>query len=106
MSLINALTAWAFKKDPSTNKDLSLLRVLSSTDVDTKLHTNDFVEVDKTLFYVGKSNRNDLWVVTENTGDKDLAIRYATISNNPTKTTYIDAWNDRLNLTYNRIENV
>ena len=102
MDLINAIEAWRTgHTDPDTGKPVSLLRVFSES-----FFANDVDEVSKTELYVGESTSGGQWRIKQVIGDKDLTIRYATLVNNPSKTTYALAWTDRLALTYDRIENI
>ena len=51
--------------------------------------------------YIGKSNGETTWVISRLTETgKDLAMRYADISNNELVLTYADAWTNRATLTY------
>ena len=61
--------------------------------------TNDIDEV-ATSTYIGKSNGVSWQVQKVTESGNDLSIRYATILNNPSNTTYADAWTNRLTLTY------
>lgn len=65
----------------------------------TEYFTND-LDVVGSDTYVGKSNGTD-WLVQKITesGD-DLTMRYATVLNNITRTTYALAWANRATLTY------
>lgn len=61
--------------------------------------------------FVGKQRKDGTWLVQEiaetSVGAKtSTAIRYASILNNATKTTYGSAWTDRATLTYSEIKNL
>ena len=104
---INAPESW--KKgttDPDTGEQVSLLRVLASKNTKEIFFVNDTDEISKTLLYVGEASELGVWKIKKITGDKSLVVRYATMENNPLITSYIDAWTDRLTLTYDRIENI
>lgn len=61
--------------------------------------TNDLDDVAP-ITYIGKSNGTNWEVQKVTESGSDLSIRYATIVNNPSNTTYADAWTNRLTLTY------
>jgi len=74
-----------------------------SYDPGNLLYSQDIDEVGS-ITYVGKSKQNGTWQLTKMVDSSgDLAITYASINNNATKTTYLSAWTDRLTLTYSDI---
>ena len=101
MNLINETKAWFHNL-----KGNQILRVHTSEDENETFFPNDFDEFTKTEIYSGASTPDDVWRITQIVGDKDLTIRYATISNNPAVLTYSDAWTNRLTLTYDLITNL
>ena len=56
--------------------------------------------------YVGYSS-SEVWLVAKTTETgQDLSTRYAKLENNATRTTYADAWANRLTLTYELLEDI
>lgn len=60
---------------------------------------NDLEEVGD-ITYVGIEDANAVWILKKIDESSGIAIRYATVSNNPTKITYSEAWTARASLTY------
>ena len=54
--------------------------------------TNDVVDAAATVTYVGKERADGAWWVMRLDASSGLAIRHASIANNPTVTTYAAAW--------------
>jgi hypothetical protein len=53
---------------------------------------NDLDEATVTMTYVGKERADGAWWILRLDTTSGLAIRYATITNNPTVATYTAAW--------------
>ena len=70
------------------------------TDFGKRFSTNDVEEASSSLTYVGKEDADGQWALVKIDESSDTSIQYATVSNNPTKTTYTTAWADRASLTY------
>ncbi len=51
--------------------------------------------------YIGTTKNDGIWLIKK---WESGSMRYANISNNPTKTIYSDAWTDRADLVYELIE--
>lgn len=66
----------------------------------TSFGTNNIDEYDSTTTYVGKEDKDGNWVIQKIDTSSGTSITYATETNNPTYTTYSDAWTDRTSLTY------
>lgn len=68
---------------------------------DSEYLVNDYDKASTTVEYIGKSNLSEyrIELITQGAG-ADFTIRYATIKNNPTRLTYVDAWNNRVTLIY------
>ena len=62
--------------------------------------TNDIEEVG-TITYIGKEDPAGEWFIQKVDQTSGTSIRYATVKNNPTYTTYSDGWTNRATLTYN-----
>ena len=62
--------------------------------------TNDIDEASATLTYIGKEDADGVWVIQKIDESSGLAIGYATQSNNPSVTSYAEAWANRDSLTY------
>lgn len=67
---------------------------------DDEYGLNDYEVASATITYVGKERNDGAWMVTEIDSTTGYAITYATVANNPSVTTYTDAWTDRATLTY------
>lgn len=63
--------------------------------------TNTIDEASDTLTYIGKEDGNGAWLVQKIDTSSGTVFTYATVTNNPTYTTYSDAWTARASLTYN-----
>lgn len=80
---------------------------ISSTPIATgleiqKYQTNDIDKVSDTLFYVGKESSIAEWLLVKIDTTSGAALLYASITNNPSYTTYTNAWIDRSTLTYQK----
>ena len=62
---------------------------------------NDIDEVGA-ITYIGIEDANATWIIKKLDETSGISIRYATIGNNPTQSTYTDAWTNRATLTYGR----
>jgi len=58
---------------------------------------------DGSTLYIGKSKTDGTWQISKMTGSADLNMAYASLTNNPTRTTYALAWTNRATLTYGDI---
>ena len=56
--------------------------------------------------YVGYSSSSEWLIKKMTTSGKNLTIVYAKVENNPTHTSYADAWINRLSLVYNILEEI
>jgi hypothetical protein len=63
---------------------------------------NDRIEVSDTLQYIGNEKADGTWMFQkiDGSGTSDPSLRYATVKNNPTVTSYTDALTDYATLTY------
>lgn len=76
------------------------LRVLT-TDGMSHFATNDIDKASSTVVYEGLMDNNGVWQIVQTTTDGNVtSIRFATTLNNPTVTSYGDAWTDRTDLDY------
>lgn len=85
--------------NPTSN---TLERMVQPTG-DSKYATNHLDDYTTTsVTYVGQEDKDGTWKIIkiDETGNFPV-FTYASISNNATKTTYSDAWTDRVTLTYN-----
>lgn len=99
---------WSF--DPDFNViGMELLAYDSVNDVmrrvttDSMGHfgTNDVDKNSSTVFYEGLEDLDGNWQVVKTTMSPTVTSnRFATLKNNPTVTTYTDAWTGRAGLTY------
>jgi len=64
--------------------------------------TNNIDEASSTLTYVGKEDKDGVWVIQKIDTSSGTSITYATQTNNPTYTSYSDAWTDRSLLVYSQ----
>lgn len=71
----------------------------------SKYKVNDYEQVGKTI-YAGSMDHKDNWLVKRVIEDKEIAVFYANISNNPGVGTYSSAWNRRKSLRYSAFERV
>lgn len=70
---------------------------------DTKYKTNNMDETSTaSVTYVGQEDSEANYLILKVDETSDTEITYATIVNNPTKTTYALAWTDRLTLDYKK----
>jgi hypothetical protein len=63
---------------------------------------NDYENASATVTYVGKEDKNGTYVIIKIDSTTGYAVTYATIANNPTRTTYALAWTNRATLTYEK----
>lgn len=69
--------------------------------------TNDIDDYSESnIMYVGKEDKFGNWLILKIDMNTGTIIRGASNKNNNTITTYIDAWNNRLSLTYNYLKEV
>lgn len=59
-------------------------------------------DIDDTglITYIGKETADGTWVINKLDTTSGIVVTYASIDNNPTITSYQDAWTDRATLTY------
>jgi len=62
--------------------------------------TNNIDEASSTLTYVGKEDKDGVWAIQKIDTSSGTSITYATQTNNPTYTSYSNAWTNRTSLTY------
>jgi len=65
-----------------------------------QIGTNNLDEASATVTYVGKEDADGTWIVQKIDTSSGTAITYATVTNNPSVTSYNDAWAARTSLTY------
>jgi hypothetical protein len=88
---------------------LEIQKVVKNT---IKFYTEDVEEDTSTLTtYVGKQSLDGQWLVQKIVDTvvgtiTTTTLEYATVVNNATKTTYVDAWTDRTTLAYSEIKNL
>ena len=68
---------------------------------DSRFATSDIDEASNTVTYIGKMDADGAWMIVKIDSSSGTSFTYATITNNPTYTTYSDAWTARASLTYN-----
>lgn len=83
--------------DPTTHRLYvdSLLNSDSAVQTMNRYGANNIAEPSATITYVGKETKDADWLVQKIDTSSDTALTYATILNNPTVTTYADAWTAR-----------
>ena len=62
---------------------------------------NNFEEVSTTVNYLGMEDKDGVAVIEKIDTTSGVIITYATIINNPTRTTYTDLWNNRTTNIFN-----
>jgi len=62
--------------------------------------TNDIDDSTANITYIGKEDEEGNWLIIKVDETSGVSITYATNSNNPTVTTYSNAWSNRTSLTY------
>jgi len=70
------------------------------TDFGARFGANDVESASSTLTYVGKEDASGAWLIMKIDESSGTSIQYATVSNNPTVTSYSNAWSNRATLTY------
>jgi len=82
--------------DPTTHRLYvdSLLNSASVTQTLSKFGLNQWDPVSATLTYLGKESKDGEWLIVS-IDSTSKAMTYATVTNNPTVTTYADAWTAR-----------
>lgn len=96
-----------FAQEPVVDDDGNLqIDVVATTDTDTKWGTNhidDYTTADTT--YIGKEKADGTWwiIKIDETGNFPV-FTHASVTNNPTLTTYSTAWAARTTATYNIYE--
>ena len=84
---------------PVTGTTLGTKRALDTT-VFSRFGLNNYA-VSGSTEYVGKEDARGEWLVMKIvTSGSNMTLTYATTKNNPTYTSYNDAWGDRTLLTY------
>jgi len=63
---------------------------------------NNFEEASATVNYLGMEDKDGVAVVEKIDTTSGVIITYATIINNPTRTTYTDLWDNRATNTYSQ----
>lgn len=78
----------------------------TANNVKDKYSVQEIAEQGQTT-YIGKETTRGKWLIERfvETGN-NTAVRYANVSNNPTRVTFTDAWTNRASLTYDLIENL
>lgn len=97
VSSIDGATPTNVKVDASTNRLYvdSLLDADSAVQTINRFGTNHVAQPSSTVTYIGKETKDAEWLVQKIDTSSDTAFTYATITNNPTVTTYADAWTAR-----------
>jgi hypothetical protein len=67
---------------------------------DEEYGLNDLEEASATVTYAGYEKSTGEWLLKKIDETTGMAIGYATITNNPTRTTYTLGWTNRATLTY------
>jgi len=67
---------------------------------EARFGTNNIDEASSTLTYVGKEDKDGVWVIQKIDTSSGTTITYATQTNNPTYTSYYSAWTNRSSLIY------
>lgn len=65
---------------------------------------NNVDTASATITYVGKSDKDGVWVVQMIDTSSGVAIGWASVTNNPSQITYASAWTNRATLTYGRYD--
>lgn len=80
--------------DPTTHRLYvdSLLNSASVTQTIAKFGLNQTESPSTTLTYLGKETKDGEWLIVSIDSTSGVTMTYATVTNNPTVTTYADAW--------------
>lgn len=65
-----------------------------------EFNTNDIEEASSTVTYIGMEKADGTWCVKKIDTSAGNSFGYATVSNNPTRTSYTLGWTNRATLTY------
>jgi len=67
----------------------------------SRFQENDVELADGDIYYIGGEDINGFWWIKRiDDSGSPIPIQHATIKNNPTVTSYTDAWTNRATLTY------
>jgi hypothetical protein len=98
--------------DGSPIKEVTTTKVGNKTSLDVnsifanEFNTNDIEEVSAIVTYIGMEDKNGCWYVKKIDTSSDVNFSHAMETNNPTVTSYTDAWVNRATLTYNNYGDV
>lgn len=65
-----------------------------------EFNTNDIEEASATITYIGGEDKDGEWIVKKIDTTSGNSFQYASVTNNPTRTSYDLAWTNRATLTY------
>ena len=86
--------------DPLANSGSGALKRIT-TNALGEYATNDVDDVSEAnIAYIGKEDPAGDWYIEKVDTSSGTSVRYATINNNSSYTTYSTAWTDRASLTY------
>jgi len=71
-----------------------------SVDASDCFNVNDIAEESSTVTYIGMENSEGNWYLKKIDTTSGNSFSHATITNNPSVTTYSSAWSNRATLTY------
>ena len=74
--------------------------VTAINNIDANFNTNEIEEASATVTYLGMEDRDGVWYVQKIDTTSGNSFQYATVNNNPTRTSYTLGWTNRATLTY------
>jgi hypothetical protein len=99
-STIDGKTPINVKADPTTGELLVKSTIPEGASFFSKYGTNDIEQPSSTITYIGQEDSDGNWVIKKLDTSSGTSFRYATAVNNPSITSYSDAWTNRATLTY------